>query len=84
MDLQDLDREEQWIAKYRAALDVCPKQPSVFHHLALHRESLPKFTKLSSIARHFTQTIDRIQSLKLWFAARSQQILRSRKHKMAH
>jgi hypothetical protein len=84
MDSQELDREEQWIAKYRAALDVCPEQPSVFRHLTLNWENAPKFTKLSPIARHFTQAIDRIQSLKLWVAARSQQILRSKKHKIAH
>lgn len=83
MESQEFDREELWIAKYRATLDVCPEQPSVFRHLALTWEHVPKFTKLSPIARRFRQAIDRVQPLKLWFTARSQQIFRS-KHKTAH
>jgi hypothetical protein len=76
MGMQELDREEQWIAKYRAALDRCPQQPSVFHHLALSWPNGPKFTRLSLLAfGHFRHAIDCMQSLKIWLTARSLQIL---------
>jgi hypothetical protein len=77
MQTQELDREEQWIAKYRAALDASPKQPSGFHQLALTWEKVAKFT--TSIPLTFgsvRRAIDRVQSLKIWLIARSLQILR--------
>jgi hypothetical protein len=77
MQTQELDREEQWIAKYRAALDASPKQPSGFHQLALTWENIAKFT--TSIPRTFglvQRAIDRVQSLKIWLTARSLQILK--------
>jgi hypothetical protein len=77
MQTQELDREEQWIAKYRAALDASPKQPSGFHQLALTWENFVKFT--TSVPLTFClvrRAIDRVQSLKGWLKNRFLEILR--------
>jgi hypothetical protein len=85
MQTQELDREEQWIAKYRAALDACPTQPSGFHQLALIWEAVAKLATLLPLPfGRVRRAIDRILSLKMWLTARLLQTLRSNNRQAAY
>jgi hypothetical protein len=82
MQTQELDREEQWIAKYRAALDACPTQPSGFHQLALIWETVAKLATLLPLP--FGRVRRTILSLKMWLTARLLQTLRSNNRQAAY
>jgi hypothetical protein len=77
MQARELDREEQWIAKYRAAFEASLNEPSVFHQVTLTWENVFKFTtSLPLKFCHLVRPIDRIRSIKTWLTSRSSQILR--------
>jgi hypothetical protein len=80
METEEFDREQQWIAKYRAALDTCPNQQrSLFQHFVIGWQHLSERLATGSVDRFHErmQTVsNRSQVDKRWMASLSLRRLR--------